>query len=128
MATPEALVGLGVAPEVAKKDGYQLVTVTTDNSTQNSAGGLLRGNGNKWVRATVGGANGAVTLPADADVGDIIVVVNVTGTAGRVFPPTGGAINQLATNTQTVLAANAQILFMRITGTVWNGFAGGALT
>lgn len=128
MATPEALVGLGVPPEVARKEGYQIVNVTTSTTTQNSAGGLLVGNGNKMVRANIAAGNGAVTLPIGADIGDIIIVVNITGNAGRVFPPSGGTINQLAQDTQTVLAANAQIWFMRTTGTIWNAIGGAALT
>lgn len=128
MATAEGLMGLGVPAEMAKRTGYAIVSVTTSADTQNSAGGVLRGQGNKIVLATVGGANGAVTLPADADLGDVVEVYNTTATAGRVFPHTGGTLNQLAVNLQTPLAVNASLVAKKVSATSWRVMHSAAIT
>jgi hypothetical protein len=121
MATAEALMGLGEPAELAKRTGTTIVNVTTSAATQNSAGGLLRGAGNKIVLANVNGVNGAVTLPADADLGDVIEIYNTSGAnAGLVFPQTGGTLNQLVADDATSsFAANASICAVKVSATSW---------
>lgn len=119
MATAEALMALGFQAEVAKKTGYDIVSVTTTASTQNSAGGLLKGSGNKIVLATAASSDGAVTLPSGADVGDIIEVFNVSSNSLDLFPHTGASLNQLNANAGTPVAANVSARAIRVTNTSW---------
>lgn len=127
MATPEALMGLGIPAEAARKMGFQIQTVTTAGTTQNSAGGLMTGNGNRWVLGSFHAANGAITLSSSADVGDIIVIVNITANAADVFPHTGGNINQLAANASAAIAANAMLILMRTSSLNWSAVGGAAV-
>jgi len=119
MATAETLMGVGVPAEVAKRTGTTIVSVTTTAATQNSAGGLLKGAGNKIVLANVAGANGAVTLPFEAGLGDVVEVYNTTATAGLLFPQTGGTLNQLGANISTALAINASLFAIKVSATGW---------
>jgi hypothetical protein len=128
MATAEGLMGIGQPAELALRTGWTIVNVSTTADTQNSAGGLLRGGGNKIVLANVAGANGAVTLPADAGLGDVVEVYNTTGTAGRVFPHTGGTLNQLGPNIQTPLAINAAVSAKKVSATSWRVMHSTAIT
>jgi hypothetical protein len=103
------------------------VDITTAGTTQNSTGGVLRGAGNKVVRATFHAATGAITLPADAGIADEVLVANVTANAGRVFPQTGGNINGLTTDLQVTVAAQGSAAsswrFVKINATRWSGMA-----
>lgn len=118
MATAEGLMGLGVPAEMAKRTGTEIVSVTTTAITQNSAGGLLRGAGNKIVLATAAGANGAVTLPDDAGLGDEIEVHFRTN-AGRVFPQTGGTLNQGGPNLHVAVVVNASLRAIKVSAINW---------
>lgn len=126
MATPEALMGLGMAPELARKEGFQIQTVTTSGTTQGSGTGVMTGNGNRWVLGSFHAANGALTLSSSADIGDIIVVVNITANAADIFPPTGGNINQLSANASAAIAANASVILMRTSSLNWSAVTGAA--
>lgn len=127
MATVTDLMGLGIPAEAARRLGTVVVDVATTDSTQNSAGGLLKGYGNKNVIANIAGANGAVTLPSEAALGDVIIVYNTTGNTGRVYPPTGGTMNQGTANQYAPLAANASLRCERITATSWRVMGAAAI-
>lgn len=129
MATAGGLADLGVPPEVAKRTGWSIVNVTTTAATQNSAGGLLNGEGNKLVIATLGGSNGAVTLPSAAQPGDIVVVVNTDASnAGLVFPATGGTLQSGTANQSASVAAKAVAICIKATATNWKIIMGAAVT
>lgn len=119
MATAEGLMGVGVPAEVALRTGWTIVTVTTNGSTQGSTGGLLKGPGNKIVLADVAGSNGAVTLPADAGLGDELEIYNTSGTAGRVYPPSGGTLQNGTANQFVTLAANGATHIRKVSATNW---------
>jgi hypothetical protein len=125
MATASGLMGVGVPDEVAKRTGVTIVSVTTTAATQGSAGGLLKGDGNKAVLATPAGSNGAVTLPSAAGLGDEIEVYNLDGSnAVRVFPQSGGTINNGTANahldiTAAGSSANSGIRLRKMTATNW---------
>jgi hypothetical protein len=129
MASATALMGLGMPAELAIRAGFQEVPVTTTGTTQGSAGGLLVGPGNKLVTVTVHSANGAVTLPSAAAPGDEVIVVNDTGTAGLVFPHSGGNINGNSTDSGTATlaaegSAGSNWRFVRVSATRWAGWSG----
>jgi hypothetical protein len=123
------LVPLGTAPELAKRVGWDLQSKTTTAATQGSAGGLLRGPGNKWVNLTVNAASDAATLPSDAEIGDMIAVHNASAAnSGFVFPQTGGTINLGTANQKATLAAGLTLIFFKVTATNWKAFLTTAVT
>lgn len=127
MATPEALMGLGMNPELSRRAGYQIQTITTSGTTQGSGTGVMTGNGNRWVLAVFHAANGAITLSSTADIGDLVMIVNTTANASDIFPHTGGNINQLSANASAAIAANAAMLLMRTSSLNWSAAGGAAV-
>lgn len=132
MATTNALIGLGIPAEVAKRMGWQPTALVTTGSAQASAGGLMKGAGNQLATVTVTTAADAVTLPAAAEVGDEIVVTNPGANAGVIFPPVGGAINGNATNASVAIAAagtaGCNWRFMKVSTLNWIGRSGADAT
>jgi hypothetical protein len=127
MATANALVDLGNPAETAKRVGYVPVDVTT-TATSTAGSGQLRGPGNKIVRGTIHAANGSITLPTDAEVGDEVIVANVSANAGLIYPGSGQNINgNTATSGTATLAAQgsagAHWWFVKINATRWAGWA-----
>lgn len=124
MATVASLMGIGMAAELAKRVGWTPVAIATTAATQGT--GALRGPGNKLVSATFTTAADAVTLPSDAEVGDEIIIANVSANAGVIFPPTGGNINGESANASTAIAAQGTTgnawRFVKLNATRWLGF------
>lgn len=102
MATAEGLMGLGQPAELAKRTGTAIVLVTTSASPT-----LLRGAGNKTVLVTVTLADQDLLLPADADLGDVVEIINGSAVQLEIFPHSGGSINNGAPNAVLALAGNA---------------------
>jgi hypothetical protein len=125
MATANNLIGVGVPPEVAKRTGFVQVAIATTAATQGT--GALRGPGNKLVSATFTTAADAVTLPSDAEIGDEIVISNITANAGVIFPPSGGNINGETTDEPVAMAAQGSAgsvqRFMKLNATRWVAFS-----
>lgn len=128
MATADALIGLGMPAELAIRLGFQPVSITTAGTTQNSSGGVLNGAGNKIVSATVHTGTGAITLPDEAEIGDQILIQNISANAGAIFPPTGGNINGETTDSGTVTlaasgSAGSSALLIKATALRWASFS-----
>jgi len=123
MATADALIGLGMPAELAIRLGFQPVSVTTTAATQGSAGGLLQGYGNKMVAATFASAGHAVTLPDEAEIGDEIIINNVSANAGIIFPPSGGNLNGETADASMAIAAQGSSgcvqRAMKVSATRW---------
>lgn len=124
MASVSSLMGIGMAAELAKRVGWTPVTIATTAATQGT--GALRGPGNKLVSATFTTAADAVTLPSDAEIGDEIIIANVSANAGVIFPPSGGNINGESANASTAIAAQGTTgnawRFVKLNTTRWLGF------
>jgi hypothetical protein len=122
MSSASDLIGVGVPAEVAKRSGYDVFPITTVALLQTST--LLRGAGNKLVQLTSHANTGAVTLPADAGIGDEIIVANTTAAfTAAVFPHSGGNINGGTTDIAAALAvgtaAGSSRRFVKINATRW---------
>lgn len=100
MATATALISLGNPAETAKRIGYEQVSITTTAAATQGSGQLV-GPGNKLVSAISHANTGSITLPVRAEIGDEIIITNVTGSALtlNVYPPTGERITGVAVNT-----------------------------
>lgn len=111
MAITNNLIALGLPAEIAKRVGVEIISVTTTGTTQGSTGGALSGPGNKVVLATPHAGDGAVTLPANADIGDVIEIVNMHASNNvDVFPPTGHSIHKLSANGGTPVATGQSFI------------------
>jgi hypothetical protein len=120
MATTTGLMGLGVPAEQALRTGIEIVPVTTSSTAQGAGTGVLTGKGNKLVLATAHAGDGAVTLPAQADLGDEVEIHNVSAAnSADVYPAAGQTINQL-TNVQGVaVAAGASLRCTKVSAINW---------
>lgn len=128
MATANNLINLGNPPETARRTGWNPVAVTTSGTTQGSGTGVLRGKGNQLVTATIHTGTGAITLPSDAEIGDEILIVNATATAGAIFPQSGGNINGETTDSGTVTlaaagSAGSSAWLVKVSTTKWASFS-----
>ncbi len=128
MASTNSLMGLGTPAEVAKRTGWLPVAVTTSGTTQGSGTGVLRGKGNQLVTATVHASTGAITLPADAEIGDEILIVNASANPGAIFPQSGGNINGETTDSGTVTlaaagSAGSSAWLVKVSTTKWASFS-----
>lgn len=107
--------------EVAKKVAWEIISVTTTATTQGSTGGALAGPGNKIVRATPHTGDGAVTLPANADIGDELIIMNVAAgaTSLDLFPPSGGNFQTASADAGEAVAQGVTAHVIKTTGTEW---------
>lgn len=122
MAITNNLLALGMPAELAKRVGFEIVSVTTAGTTQGSSGGALAGPGNKIVKATPHAGDGAVTLPADAGLGDEIIVVNMHASNNcDVFPPSGHSIHKLSANGGTPVATAQSFHAIYLGSSLWLG-------
>ena len=123
MATVDQLVGLGTPAELAKRLGWTTVTLATTGSAQGATGGLIKGIGNKICNVTMTTGADSVTLPSEAEIGDEIVVNNVSANAGVLFPHSGGNVNGESSNASMAIAAqgstNCVVRAKRLTATRW---------
>lgn len=116
MAAADALCGIGVPPEVAKRVGWRAIALTPTSTTQGT-GVIVANNENVIVNlATAGGAT-ACTLPANAAIGDMVFVNNLSATDAVVFPPTGQTIGQASANSSVTVDKGA--LFIKSGATSW---------
>lgn len=67
---------------------------------------------------TVAASTGAI-LPSFAQVGDVVRVYNYGANALSVYPQTGGAIANGATNAAFSVASNKSAQFVMLTSTLW---------
>lgn len=121
--TTDGLTGIGVPPEVAKRLGSRVITLTAAGTIQAGAPIVLSGE-NAIVNLTTAGGNTATTLPgATAEVGCEVLVNVVTATAALVFPPLGHSIANKGANGSVTVAIGA--LFVKTGTTTWS-VTGGA--
>jgi hypothetical protein len=118
MAQAKDLTAMGVPAEVAKRTGFQVVSKTTSGAVQ-GAGAVLSGPGNILALVTIASASDALTLPSNADIGDIIIAANLTANAAVVYPASGGTINNGTANQKATWAANVTLIFVKATATNW---------
>ncbi len=73
------------------------------------------------VYITSDGATKGVTLPVGA-AGDIVYVINTSGTAAKLLPSTGGTINGLSANAAVVIAASKGCICICSAAITWLAF------
>ena len=117
MAEAAALCGIGVPPEVAKRVGWRVAALSASGTVQ--GGGTIIANGeNIIVNVTTSTNQTAITLPANAAVGDMVFVNILSDTDDcLVFPSTSGTISQGSANANITVDDGA--LLIKTTATNW---------
>lgn len=121
------LTGLGAGAAAGESVRYE--QVITANGLKLSVGAALTGAGTTQGTAlqltsalnqiTTAAAGSGVKLYASPAAGDIQVIYNGGANAVNVYPQTGGAINQLATNSGHALATNTACMYFAVSATAW---------
>lgn len=93
-------------------------TLTAAGTTQGTAT-AAEGDVNVVSTATTGQG---VILSAYAIQGDSQIVYNSTSADIKVYPPSGGNVNQLAANSGFVLSPYTAVKVYKVTATQWVGF------
>jgi hypothetical protein len=68
---------------------------------------------------TTGNAADGVKLPASYGLGDMVIIVNISGVSLNVYPNTGGAINGGSANAAKALAANMSGKYVSLGSENW---------
>lgn len=120
MATAIDIMRGGVSAGTAKAINGQNNTSITAGTTQTQAGATtLTASVN--VITTVTTAGDGVVL-SNTEIGDSYEILNLGSNACYVYPPSGGRINQLATNGAFTLAPNTACIIQKFTSTRWMAF------
>lgn len=123
MTTANELINLGMPAELATRLGWTKVALTTNGSAQAATGGLIKGIGRKIIDLTVSSASDSATLPSEAEIGDEIIINNITANAAVLFPHVGGNVNGESTNASMAIAAqgstNCVLRAVRLSSTRW---------
>lgn len=106
--------GVGMPMEQALRLGFTPANVTAAGTVAGTAT-QIPGIANQVFLTAAANQTGAM-LPALAELMLPYIVTNISGIAGVIYPPTGGAINGGAS---VALAANASRMFMRLSATQW---------
>ena len=113
----------------AKSYTPQVQALTSAGAAAGTATNILHSNG-ATVFATVGGAAQGFRLQALNGIakGATITIHNVTATAVRIYPPSGGKILPLGEDAFATLAANQTIQVTAFSNTEYVGFTGNVIT
>lgn len=115
MTTTADLMAYGMPSVLASSLGMPINSITTATTAQATGTALQLG----INVLTTAASETACVLPAAAPLATPIIVHNTTATAGLVFPPSGGAIDNGSTDASTSLAQNKTAIFIRRSATAW---------
>jgi hypothetical protein len=122
MPTKASLIGLGMPAALANRLGMKVNSVTGVGTSQ-SSGPTLEPNSVNLL-TTAGGAT-ACTLPATAEIGDMVEVHVISATTGLVFPDTGATIDLgTATTGSVATAQNKGRVFRKVADLTWKSMLG----
>lgn len=69
----------------------------------------------------VSSGTGGVQLP-NGEIGDEVAILNISGAAITIYPPSSGQVNDLSANTGFLLADNTAVKVKKFTSTRWMAF------
>lgn len=116
MTAAKDLMGLGFAWPVAQAEGYSSVAITAAGSTTTDA--TVCDGQNDFFIMTATGADG-IRMNGSAPLLTEIIVVNTSGSIGKVYPSSGGNFNGLSTDTAISVGANKSLMLMRYSTNGW---------
>lgn len=117
MGFAKNLMGTGMPAAMAAGDFVsQVATGLTSTGTTQATALTIQADAN--FVSTVASGTGVILY--NGMIGDSCFVFNDNGAnALTVYPPTGGKVNNLATNAGFLLAANTSVLCIKVTATRW---------
>jgi hypothetical protein len=110
------MMGLGMPSALANLVGESIPASVAGVGTAQSGAPSLTGTINQVTTAS---GQTAVVLPSTQPLGTAVHVYVSTATAALVFPPVGGAINELSANASTSVAQGRLASFVRVSATKW---------
>ena len=116
MTAAKDLMSLGFAWPLAQAEGYSSVAITAAGSTTTDA--TVCDAQNDFFIMTATGADG-IRMNAGAPMLTEIIVVNTSGSIGKVYPTSGGNFNGLSTDTAISVGANKSLMLMRYSTNGW---------
>lgn len=116
MPTAEALMGLGMPPDLAAGLGNSVQSVTCKGTSSGTAASILEGAHCVLLNGTA--SNTGATLPANAGIGTPWFVFGVGTTAPVIYLPSGQTINSGATSL-TLSAAISGTILIKTSSTQW---------
>jgi hypothetical protein len=117
MALPQDLMGVGMAAALAALEGVPVPAAVAGVGTAQVGATALPPSGIQQV--TTGAGQTATRLSAEQPLATPVGVYVSTATAGLVFPPTGGNINEGAANASFSVAQARLAWFWRVSATKW---------
>lgn len=116
MPTSDALMGLGLPPDLAAGLGLQVQTVTCKGTSSTTAANILEGAHLVLLNGTA--SNTGATLPSGAGIGTPYYCFGVGTTAPVIYAPTGQSINSGAASL-TLSAAISGGILVKSSSTQW---------
>lgn len=114
MTASKDLMGLGFAWPLAQAEGWSNIAITAAGSTTTDA--TVCDAQNDFFVMTATGSDG-IRLNGAMPLLQPIVVVNTSGSIGKVYPVSGGNFNGLSTDTAISVGANKSLIVMRYSTT-----------
>lgn len=125
MALAKDLIQVGIQAEAAQRLGFTVASIAAAGSGATDATTI--GKAATLVLVTPSGGSQGVKLPADAELGQVYVIANVSSTAALIYPPASGQINGDTATTGTVpLTARGTTICIRANATDWVAVGGAA--
>ena len=110
------MMGLGMPSALANLVGDTIPASVAWAGTAQSGATPLTGTINQ---VTTSAGQTAVMLPSTQPLGTSVNVYVSTATSAQVFPPVGGALNELSANASTSVAQGRLASFVRVSATKW---------
>lgn len=116
MSKTSDLMGLGFSAPQASNIGYSSVAITAAGTT--TADATVCDAQNSFFIMTATGSDG-IRMNSAVPLLRPILVVNTSGSTGKVYPASGGAINGGSTDAAISVPANKSAIILRYSTTGW---------
>lgn len=114
----------GTPTIVYNRDGTTIESVTAAGTDQGSAASIPRSSGWTVVMVSIpDSSDQCVVLPSTAEIGDVFEIYRISGggTELSVFPPSGGKISALSTDTAVTVVLGG--IFRFVGSCQWGGMS-----
>jgi hypothetical protein len=116
MTSSKDLMGLGFSWPGAQAIGYSNIAITAAGSTTTDA--TVCDATNDVFIMTATGSDG-IRMNAAVPLLTPLIVINTSGSTGKVYPATGGNFNGLSTDAAISVGANKMLILIRYSTTGW---------
>lgn len=116
MARAIDLVSLGTPEELARLEGFTAAAVTAAGTTVADATVVKKAQ--TFITLTASGSDG-ISMPSDANLMQPYVVVNTSGSTGKIYAQSGGNINGGSTDAAISLLTLKTAICFKSTTTQW---------